>query len=255
MLIRWVLGNKPMIIIYVHIPKTAGTSLRVMLEAYAGAERLFSAYPGDDPSHAHLGDWSDLPAAKQLGYRAALGHYSYGAFDAIIQNPQKYFITFLRNPIDRIISLYKHTLVTHPAYVNSEAKLADFLNDPDEDIRIQIDNHQTRMVAGTPNQIPITRESFERALSNMKDNFGFIGLTEHFAQDVANLASHIQAAPPLERVNVSIDRRTRDDFSEADLHEIRQRNFFDFQIFEFAAVSREHVQRSPPGNSAEQHVG
>ena len=185
-----------------------------MLEAHAGAEHLFSAYPGDDPSHAHLRDWLTLPASKQVGYKAALGHYSYGAFDAIITNPQKYFVTFLRHPIDRVISLYKHTLIAHPSYVNSDAKLMDFLDDPDEGIRIQIDNHQTRMVSGTPDEIPITRDSFVRALDNMRGKFGFVGLTEHFAQDVANLAAHIQAALPHERRNVSNDRRTREHFSE-----------------------------------------
>lgn len=234
-----------MILIYVHIPKTAGTSLRAMLEVYAGPEHLFSAYPGDNPSHAHLKDWLKLPAATQMGCRATLGHYSFEAFDSIVLHPHKYFITFLRNPIDRVISLYKHTLIAHPNYINSNAKLIDFLNDSDEGIRIQIDNHQTRMVSGTPDEIPVTRDSYARALNNMSHKFGFVGLTEHFAQDVVTLAALVQANPPHERRNVSNDLRTREHFSEEELNEIRRRNFFDFQIFEFAAINRTQLQRSP----------
>lgn len=75
---------------FVHIPKTAGTSLYAALINYY------------KPAPDYYGDMSIF---EQEYYELAWGHYTYPSIRD--RFPNSFFLTFLRDPVDRFISQYR----------------------------------------------------------------------------------------------------------------------------------------------------
>ncbi|MBD8873274.1 sulfotransferase family 2 domain-containing protein [Rhodanobacter sp. DHB23] len=87
---------------FIHIPKSAGTSLRAaMVASGAGNVRLKPIY--DRADHEQL-----LQRPPRLPCDALLfGHFSFGLHRVIADDSPEY-TTVLRNPVERVISLYHH---------------------------------------------------------------------------------------------------------------------------------------------------
>jgi hypothetical protein len=93
----------PVILISVHIPKCAGTSFRTALRS-SYRERLWENYGrifSREQARAGL-----VPA----GTRCIHGHFLADAFDGLF--PRREIITWLRHPVERVVSTYYHFLRT-----------------------------------------------------------------------------------------------------------------------------------------------
>ncbi len=103
------------------------------------------------------------------------GHIDYQQF---FDHSNIYTFTFLRDPIDRVISNYIHiknsTSELHQQWMKKVNSFPDFLNLP------QGSNWQSRFLGGFKNTLPQNdSELFEKASSNLK-KLNFVGLTEDF---------------------------------------------------------------------------
>lgn len=232
-------------IVYVHIPKTAGTSLRIMLEDYAGAEGLFSAYPEAGPPHRAVTDWSSLSREEREKVRVVTGHYHFGAFDRYIDAGHKYFLTFLREPVDRIISLYKHLMAAHEKYKENPESLMKFcFEQPLQEIAEQIDNHQTRMIAGVPAKRQVTEKDMYEAQRIIESSFFFVGTTENFEEDTKRLAQCINAEKfYTKKENESLDRRSREYYSKSEISLVEHANRYDVELYRYVSQNRERLQK------------
>ena len=88
-------------LISVHIPKCAGTSFRHVLQGLYG-ERIRLNY-GEIFSRAQA-----RPALVPAGTACIHGHFFADAFDDFY--PKATFITWLRHPVERVVSNYEHFL-------------------------------------------------------------------------------------------------------------------------------------------------
>ena len=234
-------------IIYVHIPKTAGTTLRNMLEQYSGPDGLYAAYPGNIAGTSSLEAWQTLPEEKKRSIKVLSGHYQVDVFDAAIDVQPKHFITFVRNPIDRVISLYKHSMAVDPNFRGSEISLLKFLLETDESIRVQVSNHQVRMIAGISPLEEITDAHVGCAIERIKRDFLFVGLSEFFQEDVEKLSTKLGVKlDDIGRRNVSPDRRGRQYYSSTEIRAIRSLNTLDFVLYEQLLALR----NAPPTNTS-----
>mgnify|MGYP003573496753 FL=1 len=89
------------IIIFLHIPKTAGTSLRRIVEQQVPADRLLSLYPPFAPS-----DGERVRERLMSGTRYLFGHLNYGVHKIVAVDAR--YITLLREPVSRVVSYYRH---------------------------------------------------------------------------------------------------------------------------------------------------
>lgn len=126
-------------VIYVHIPRCGGTSLRNVFNCVYGATNVYD--PFDQP------DYRNFPKGSFDKYDVLYGHHHYGAHVQLTR-PYKY-ITLLRDPVERAHSnwwyIQQHT--THRNYVEAcAAKDAvaffDMRADP------WMDNGIVKMIAG-----------------------------------------------------------------------------------------------------------
>jgi hypothetical protein len=225
-------------LVYIHVPKTAGTTLKAVLEAYAGPEGMFSAYPGAGFAHPRLEDWRKLPIESKSRIKVVAGHYQYDAFKSTINSAEVKYMTFLRDPIDRIISLYKHHMASDPAFKSKPVSLLKFIGSSDSGISIQLRNHQVRMLAGIPQNIGLTREHLRRAVHNMNSEFLLVGLTESFDKGLIALSQKLgMPLASLNRLNVSRDSTDRGYYSDAEIDRIRELNGLDYELYD-------HVRRT-----------
>lgn len=100
-------------IIYLHIPKTAGTSFRVSAHEYFGKENILSDYGEDSTATTRdiLDDYyvsNDVTSLQENGRKKKFlsGHFYLAKYREIF--PQSPVMTFFRDPVKRVISEYVH---------------------------------------------------------------------------------------------------------------------------------------------------
>ena len=179
-------------IFFIHIMKTAGTSLRKMLTDSLD-ESL--TYPNDrdlqKSPHRHYPSLSNILSQMQSGelrkFKILCGHYPFFLGEMVFKNPR--YIVFLREPVARTISMIEHRKWKTPAfrYLSYEEIL-----DNEDFVKKQLENYQTKVFAlsdieqcGGDTNIPleITPENFKLALERL-EKVDVIGTTENFNKSI-----------------------------------------------------------------------
>lgn len=155
---------------FIHVPKTAGTSFRKAAEHYFSKEKICYDYGLKQPETSTIireriyqkndffGLKNDL---NKQSIRMLGGHVSAHRFAPIVN--QNHVFTFVREPISRLVSEFKH----FKRHYNFEGELADFIRRP------EFINRQFRMLQGYPPHM-----------------LGFIGITEHYSESL-KLFNHL----------------------------------------------------------------
>jgi hypothetical protein len=171
-------------ILFIHLAKTAGTSLRLMLEkefgpcyVYPGRFylRKFSKSSSEDESN-YLSEKEIIENFENLPkHNVLVGHFSSSIVEALPLQYKK--ATFVRNPIQRSLSALAHFSTTRNVPVNQLLEDSNFLE-------ANIINYQTRLLgAGDSFDLdalnPANDSTLERAMSLLK-KLDFVGITEKF---------------------------------------------------------------------------
>jgi hypothetical protein len=162
-------------LVFIHIPKTAGTSLRLLLESnYEEAERA-AIY-----SHQDL----DENLAKALADPKIKCIYGHFPLRPVIIASDATVVTLLREPIARSISHYNH----YSKRMNEKhTNLMEGVETPEDFTKlVQSNNRQTAFLSGYLNQREFLEDSevLRKALANF-DRLDAVGFTEHYAASIA----------------------------------------------------------------------
>ncbi len=169
-----IIGLDPIndVLIFMHIPKTGGTTLRVIIEKYYELSQVYRNY---DYLGARKGQKSEKTCFID-------GHDYFGIHHDLNKRPV--YVTMLRNPVDRIISEYYY-IVKEPGrdrYISNKIKnnnlsLEDYVFLEDEKFHFRTRNMQTRFAAGGTINL-------EKAKENLTNYFAVVGITEMFDQSL-----------------------------------------------------------------------
>lgn len=218
-------------VIFLHVPKTAGTTLNRLIE---WEYPLFEMYSVDPVfftwSASHLRRLSPRRLRKTRMFK---GHMVFG-LHKVLPQPATY-ITVLRDPIERVMSAfyYMRSYILHPKYWKFRQEqwtLEDFVR------RLPRDNVQCKIVAGAEYNSPCTKEIFEQAKENLLRHFSVVGLSERFEESLALMK--LRFGWKLRRYssfNVTRTRPKKHDLSKATLDLIAAKNAFDVALYECAA--------------------
>lgn len=169
-------------ILFLHIPKTGGTSLIQIMEWQYGQ---ISKSP--DADFLDLSEWQRF--SGRFDKQAAAGHIPYGTHE-IFRDCR--YITILRHPVDRIVSLYHYINQLAGGAVDfwknlgvtQKMTLLDFVNLPIANLR----NGMCRQLVGKPFYFEptdgwgMTPHYYRKAKSNLKPMQ--IGITEQFHKTI-----------------------------------------------------------------------
>jgi len=209
------LCEQPVYII-IHIPKTAGISLRLYLYNHFKQEIFLYVTGGNSKLMAKY------PLYFFLEYKFIMGHFDYD-FIRFIPRKEKFLITFLREPLDRLWSHYRFMrfLFKSTNYSNSE-ELPHYILmkdsyelPPKEFFKKYKDklfyNYMSKLILGhTKFQEIINKynsfstekeksefleEEFRPLVQNRLEEFFFIGLFEDFEASLKSLIIRLGAQP------------------------------------------------------------
>ncbi len=218
-------------IIFLHLPKTAGTTLNRLIEWEYGIFEMYSV----DPvlfrwSAAHL---RKLSPERLRKIRVFKGHMLFGLHEVLPQ-PATY-ITVLRDPVERTLSAFyfMRTYKWHPLYWKFKREnwtLEDFVR------KLPRENVQCKIVAGAVFEEPCTAEIFERAKENLRQHFGVVGLSERFEESLALMKLRFGwKLKSYSSFNVTRARPKKRDIPQATLDLISEKNSFDIMFYDYAA--------------------
>ena len=217
--------------IFLHIPKTAGTSLNEILQRVYGRDGLVRIYSHEDE---HLREiLRDVERADAISGHLSFGIHEYFGIEAR-------YVTFLRHPVARVVSLFLHQ-ARHPDNdlhhrIAGGMTLMEILRSGEFP---EYNNHMVRIVTGLTSVEPLDDPSLvDAAESTLGAYFDFVGITEHFDESVRSMSDALgwkpQAAP---RLNVTPDRETFA-LDDETLSEILRCNALDADLYR--RVLRDH---------------
>lgn len=204
--------NSLPVMISVHVPKTGGVAFRSILHAIYG-RTLCLRYGKPDEKEKR-----DLPVIP-ANTRCIHGHFASDAFDNIL--PNKALITWIRHPVQQVVSTYRHFL-RNPDPANRSSRML-------HDKRLSL-----REFAALDGIRNITTGYF---LKNRRlDDFFFLGITEHFDLSIALFLSlmGIKMDLRMPRLNADRFRRRASVLPEEDLRQISLLNRQDIEWYEEA---------------------
>jgi hypothetical protein len=170
-------------LIFLHISKTGGSTLRSIIERQFQPKTLYDLDPSYFVSDSAQYDAvikqrvASLKADPEIGkYRCFFHPGAYG-LDAILPQAASYF-TFLRDPVDHFISSFyfavnNKTHIHHERIVRENLSIEDFAN------QLPPDNLQTRRICGTD---PIDQLNNDGRLKFPLDETDLQKAKEHLSQ-------------------------------------------------------------------------
>lgn len=237
------------ILVFNHIKKTAGSTLRHVLFDVYGGRRVHSlyAYPGAHfATYAeHMAHLEQALAPEQPKLSAIVSHAGYGFHERLPAQHRYRLFTVLRDPVQRTISIYHFVIQngTYPADTSLEA----VLEDTERTYNTQTADLGGLMVRATLDGRPLRHEDYdeallERAKANLLRHDVF-GLAERFDESLL-LAAAVLEWPrrklPYATLNVGKVRQKRAPLMPEQIARIRDHNRLDLALYAFAA---EHFER------------
>jgi len=177
-----------MTIVFVHVPKTAGSTLQSIIYHLYEPNQILRGYAAQTESHLEQ-QFKAFTSEQQLAIEVVFGHFPYGVCTWLTSQPCTY-ITILRNPVDRIISHYYFVRRAPGNYLyktvmSQNMNLKEYVA---SGISREMDNGQTRMLCGpAATNIPFgecNTDMLHEAKRNLCDQFAVVGLTEDFDRSV-----------------------------------------------------------------------
>jgi hypothetical protein len=222
-------------VIFLHIPKTAGTTLHRIIERQYPPTQVYSL----DETH-DFDDFSSLSEARRAELSVLKGHMIFGLHE-YLPGPSAYF-TLLREPADRSISNFHFVRRTphhyhHDLIIAEKMTLKDYL---ESEVAPLMDNGQTRMLSGGWYTLPVgecTKEVLKAAKKNLQENFAVVGLTERFDETLLLLKERFGWHNIFYvRRNVSRDRPTTANLPAATRAVVEQYNQLDAELYRYVRM-------------------
>jgi hypothetical protein len=230
-------------LLFCHIPKTAGTSFRTVVEAEYWRHQRFFVYGnefelGRPPDPGFLARFERRRRFVQIVY----GHFEFGIHE-VLEVPPCY-ATILREPISRVVSFYYH-IARDPAWGPLHARIKEGVSlrqFVEQRLNQQAQNYMTRMLAGVPFAPSLRYDTalLDRAKANIEQYFCAVGTVDTMGDVVQALGERFgwrQHAIP----TLNVMQQPREDLDRQTRESIAEQNRLDIELYRWV------IERGTPG--------
>lgn len=248
-------------VIFIHIPKAAGSTFKEILWRQCGYRNSFNVQPGER-TQPSIDKFRQLPESKKSRFRLIHGHVPFGLHRWLSRSAA--YITILRKPVERVVSEYYYILRTPIHPLNSELvgknlSLQDYIRKIAD---MNTTNLQTHWVSGcvdfdsvAPPYEKLPANALDLAKENIENFFSICGLIERFDESLLLMQKILGWKNVYYmRRNVRKRRASKDQLPAATLRLIEKHEEKDLALYEFAAgrlmemldaygIRAEHVRR------------
>ena len=226
-------------LIFLHIPKAAGSTLQsILLKLYDPGDLCLIYGKKGTRGMEEIEKIKDYPEPERMRIRVLVGHMKFG-LHSYLRQPATY-ITFMREPVARIISHYFYTLnyPGHYLYDRVMENRMDLKDYVESGLSDELDNGQTRLLSGIGQSVAFggcTPEMLETAKKNIREHFSMVGLSERFDETLLLMKNMFGwKTPYYQKINVGRQKMPREKISEDTLAAIRKYNEWDIRLYAYA---------------------
>ena len=173
--------------IFLHIPKTAGSSVRTLIQQNYAVDSTIGFSGDAEP----LAWYRKRPADVKRRYALVHGHFPYGIHSGL---SRYVYFTFLREPVARHFSEYDFLRRYEPNPIHKEIVRDRITAENWASIyerHTMFRDLMTRYVSGEPGGPHVDRLSLEKAKLHLRREFALVGLAERFDESVLMLARRL----------------------------------------------------------------
>ena len=214
-------------LIFLHIPKTAGTTLNRIIEWQYSPFDIFTINP------YRIGATTErlkrLPERRRRRLRVVRGHLSYGIHECLPQGAT--YITMLRDPVARVLSAYYFVLrrplnPLHRKLKRERLGVEDCLR-----LFPHLQNLQCKFIAGLRDIANEDERLLDMAKENLTKSFSVVGICERFEESLILISKTFGWELPFYQNQRVAKRRPMVEPQLVDL--IRKHNRLDDELYKF----------------------
>jgi Sulfotransferase family len=219
--------------VFVHLPKTGGTSFQLALRRVIGDDAVSPSFNASILSEAEAGKLDQYPVIS--------GHIS--ITDVARYFPDRKILTILRDPLDRCVSWYyfarlmpQSTSASSDVLAAQHNDIEGFFSQSEQVIYRNIFNRQVRQLGDHVLNLEANHgEAFETAKETLR-LAAWVGLQENLAADCAKLAHIFPEATGLclQWSNPTLGKTAVSKLGPKLLESIKRFNVFDMALYKFA---------------------
>jgi len=253
-------------LVFLHIPKTAGTTLATILQNQFAVSKTCPAY--------FSCELLALPRAELARYHYFRGHFFYTVIQQLIPSPYA-TITMLRDPVEQYVSAFAHyqrsnePLASPGETIEREKiramSLEEFVDNIELPQNRALINNQSQLIEGRFElEIAVRDRNIDLNIVKQRlDHLTVVGLTERFQESLFLLAYAFGWLPVIRyhRQNVGTNRPPRERIPATTLNRIAELNSPDYalyhhaqQLFEARFVRMTHELLEQYGTREHAHV-
>src|SRR4029453_3203698 len=214
-------------LIFLHIPKTAGTTLNRIIEWQYSPLSIFTIDPlGIRATPERFETFSEQRRRK---LRVVRGHMVYGIHEFLPQGAT--YITMLRDPVARLLSAYSFILRRPLNPMHRKLKRGRLGVEAFIRLTPNRQNLQCRILAGVED-VTYDQRILDIAKENITKSFSVVGLCERFEESLMLMANAFGwEIPYYENRKVS---KVRPTLEPGVVNMIQEHNRLDMELYEFA---------------------
>jgi hypothetical protein len=239
------------VIIHVHAPRSGGTTLRTQMNDLIGLDACLMNY------RAEIEYASDADLNR---YHQISGHFSYGMHQYLPRQPL--YVTTVRDPVERFISLYSVIRARQSHRLHGVAKQNDInqflqicLEGRDPELKEQVRNLQCQFICGAAD--------FSLARTYIDERYFIACTADQIASMMPMLSKALRRPLPTMRVKGIVTKTTAQGAEAANyltndsIAILLEHNMHDLQIFHYVQREFFRIEQSfmpSPANHQEQHA-